>query len=209
MKSCFSGGVAARLSFIRRRRRRERAVYPRVRRRRDLRHTGGRSQGGVGGFETGPAVLHRLRPAGADARVAAPASPGALSTLSDLRLAVVETDDKVQLPEILGNRARVGFDPVLRRGRTVAADPARTLWLRVRADCPAGGGKLYLSLPRQAIDRVRLYSGDAPESAARGNRPGQAGRTASAGPMPSCCRCPRATPPAPAPPTWRSRAAGC
>ena len=97
------------------------------------------------------------------ARVAASPSPAALSTLSDLRLAVVETDDKLQLPEITGNRARVGFDPVLRRGRTIAADPARTIWLRVRAKLPAGGGKFDLSLPRQAIDRVRLYSGDAPE----------------------------------------------
>jgi len=90
------------------------------------------------------------------------AATGALSTLYDLRLAVAQTDDQVQLPEILANRARVGFDPVLRRGRAMPADPARTLWLRVRADLPADGGRRYLSLPRQAIDGLRLYSGAEP-----------------------------------------------
>jgi GGDEF domain-containing protein len=83
---------------------------------------------------------------------------GGLAMLSDLRVAVLKADDKVRLREILDNRAKVGFDPVLRRGRTVAADPARTLWLRVRADAPADGSKRYLALPRQAIDRARLYT---------------------------------------------------
>jgi GGDEF domain-containing protein len=84
--------------------------------------------------------------------------PGSLAALSDLRVAMVQADDKVRLQEILDNRAKIGFDPVLRRGRTVVGDPARTIWLRVRADAPAGQGKRYVSLPRQAIDRVLLYS---------------------------------------------------
>jgi len=82
----------------------------------------------------------------------------ALAILSDLRLAVAQAEDKVTLTDILENRAKVGFDPVLRRGRTVAADPGETIWLRVRADVPAGSGQLYLSLPRQAIDSMTLYS---------------------------------------------------
>ena len=96
----------------------------------------------------------------------APAAPavaseqqgGSLATLSDLRLAILKADDKVPLRQIVDNSAKVGFDPVLRRGRTVAADPTRTIGLRVRADAPPDGARRYLSLPRQAIDRVRLYS---------------------------------------------------
>jgi len=83
-----------------------------------------------------------------------------LAMLSDLRLAVVQTDDKVQLADIVGNRVRPGFDPVLRRGRTIVADPARTIWLRVRTDVLVGSGQLYLAVPRQAIDSIRLYSAD-------------------------------------------------
>ena len=83
-----------------------------------------------------------------------------LAILSDLRLAVLQAGDKVALTDILDNRAKVGFDPVLRRGRTVAADPKATVWLRVRADVPAGSGQLYVSLPRQAIDSIRLYTAD-------------------------------------------------
>jgi GGDEF domain-containing protein len=64
------------------------------------------------------------------------------------------------LADILGNRAKVGFDPVLRRGRTVVADPSGTIWLRVRADVLADSGKLYLAVPRQAIDSIRLYTAD-------------------------------------------------
>ena len=97
--------------------------------------------------------------------------------LSDLRLAVVETTDKVRLADILGNRAHVGFDPVLRRGRTVVADPARTIWLRVRADVPAGSGHLYLSIPRQAIDSIRLFGADPQQPLAMtgiGHEPGGA-----------------------------------
>jgi len=85
-----------------------------------------------------------------------------LTNLSDLRLAVLVADDSVPLAEIIGNRVKIGFNPVLRRGVTVAADPKRTLWLRVRVDVPADGSKRFLSLPRQAIDKLQLYSGSAP-----------------------------------------------
>ena len=95
------------------------------------------------------------------ARSAPPAGQrGALATLSDLRVAVVQAEDPVRLQDIVANRARVGFDPVLRRGITLAAEPGKTIWLRVRIDAPADGGKRFISLPRQAIDRIRLYSAD-------------------------------------------------
>jgi GGDEF domain-containing protein len=96
-------------------------------------------------------------PAGAVTRPQA-SHPGSLAALSDLRVAVLEADDRVRLKDILDNRAKVGFDPILRRGRTLAADPAHTIWLRVRADAPADGSKRYLTLPRQAIDSARLYT---------------------------------------------------
>jgi diguanylate cyclase (GGDEF)-like protein len=82
---------------------------------------------------------------------------GSLTSLSDLRLAVLVADDTVPLAEIIRNRAKIGFNPVLRRGVTVAGDPARTLWLRVRIDEPTDSPRLYLSLPRQAIDRIQVF----------------------------------------------------
>jgi GGDEF domain-containing protein len=91
---------------------------------------------------------------------AKPTRADSLAILSDLRLAVLQAEDKVPLADILGNRAKVGFDPVLRRGRTVVADPSGTIWLRVRADVLADSGKLYLAVPRQAIDSIRLYTAD-------------------------------------------------
>ena len=83
----------------------------------------------------------------------------------DLRLAVLEADEKVRLPEILSGHARLGFSPLLRPGYSVFAQPGQIVWLRVRADVPDDGRPLYLSLPRQAIERMRVYSANAPDQA--------------------------------------------
>jgi GGDEF domain-containing protein len=94
----------------------------------------------------------------ASAPVQARSAGDAAQVAQQLRIAVVEAPDQVGLPEILGNRARIGFNPVLRRGHAYAARPERTLWMRVRADFAGDGRPRYLSLPRQAIDSVRIYS---------------------------------------------------
>jgi GGDEF domain-containing protein len=89
------------------------------------------------------------------------ASPGgeeATDASAPVRIAVVEAPDQVPLADILGNRVRLGFNPVLRDGYAYAAQPERTVWLRIRADIPADGRPRFLSLPRQAIDSARLYS---------------------------------------------------
>ncbi|MEO8161417.1 MAG: diguanylate cyclase [Arenimonas sp.] len=101
----------------------------------------------------------------ARASTPAPAAAAASAPGVDLYLAMVETDDTVQLPQILNNQARVGFNPLLRRGFSLVANPDRTVWLRIRGDLPAAGGPYYLSLPRQAIERVRLFPGSAPGAA--------------------------------------------
>jgi diguanylate cyclase (GGDEF)-like protein len=81
----------------------------------------------------------------------------------DLYLATVESDDNVRLADILSGQARVGFNPLLRGGVGLVANPERTLWLRVRGDLPTDGRALFLSLPRQSIDRVRAYSEATPD----------------------------------------------
>lgn len=80
-----------------------------------------------------------------------------------LRLAVLVTDDKLQLQDILSGQARVGFNPLVGQGISLQADPGRTIWLRVRADFDAAGGRQYLSLSRQPIESMRLYVGGEPE----------------------------------------------
>ena len=82
----------------------------------------------------------------------------------DLRLAVVETADSVQLADILSGRARTGFNPVLQHGYSFVARPGQTLWMRVRADLVADGRPRYLVLPRQSIANVELHTSAAPGS---------------------------------------------
>jgi diguanylate cyclase (GGDEF)-like protein len=81
----------------------------------------------------------------------------------ELRIAVADAPDKTRLADILGNRARIGFNPVLREGYAYRAVPDRTVWLRIRADLPGDGRPRFLSLPRQAIDSARLYSARDPD----------------------------------------------
>ena len=72
----------------------------------------------------------------------ASASPGANAAADaspPLRIAVADAPDQVALADILGNRVRLGFNPVLRSGYAYAAQPERTVWLRIRADVPADG----------------------------------------------------------------------
>ena len=98
----------------------------------------------------------------APASVLARSAGDAVEVGRDLRIAVSDAFDGVGLPDILGNRVGVGFNPILRRGYAYHAQPERTLWMRVRADVPDDGRPRYLSLPRQAIDSVRLYSAGDP-----------------------------------------------
>jgi GGDEF domain-containing protein len=81
----------------------------------------------------------------------------------EVRIAVADAPDKTRLADILGNRARIGFNPVLREGYAYRAVPDRTVWLRIRADFPGDGRPRFLSLPRQAIDSARLYSARDPD----------------------------------------------
>jgi GGDEF domain-containing protein len=94
----------------------------------------------------------------ATAMLPALASVSAGETTRELRIAVADAPDKIGLADILGNRARVGFEPVLHEGYSYSAQPGRTVWLRIRADFPGDGRPRFLSLPRQAIDSARLYS---------------------------------------------------
>jgi diguanylate cyclase (GGDEF)-like protein len=90
--------------------------------------------------------------------VPAVASVAAGEASRQLRLAVADAPDKTSLEDILGNRAHIGFEPVLHEGYSYTAQPQRTVWLRIRADFPGDGRPRFLSLPRQAIDSARLYS---------------------------------------------------
>ena len=79
------------------------------------------------------------------------------------RLAVLETDATLPLDDIVSGRARVGFDPVAGRGLYVVGKPGRSTWLRLRMDLGARGGAWFVSLPRQAIDHLRLYQAGPPD----------------------------------------------
>jgi diguanylate cyclase (GGDEF)-like protein len=75
-----------------------------------------------------------------------------------VQLATVETDSSVALEDILSGRARVGFAPRLGTGLPAVGQPGRSLWLRLRSDLPESADGHVLSLPRQAIDGLRLYA---------------------------------------------------
>ncbi|MEO7251372.1 MAG: diguanylate cyclase [Arenimonas sp.] len=79
------------------------------------------------------------------------------------RLAIVETDVALPLDDIVSGRARVGFNPVAGRGLYVVGKPGRATWLRLRMDLEASGGPRFVSMPRQAIDHLRLYQAGPPD----------------------------------------------
>ena len=103
------------------------------------------------------------------------ASPAAVAAVqvADMRLAIAETDHGVEFAEIASGQARVGFNPLVGQGLTLVAPQGKTLWLRLRMDLPEDGARRYISLSRQAIDHVHLYSGPSLD------RPGANGGIAS------------------------------
>ena len=92
----------------------------------------------------------------------ASASPEATDRVAVPQLAIVVTDDAVPLEEIVSGRARLGFSPLVGHGLSLVGSPGKTVWLRLRAELAQDNRARFVSLPRQAIDRVRLFSvGDA------------------------------------------------
>jgi GGDEF domain-containing protein len=78
------------------------------------------------------------------------------------QLAVLEADNATPLEDIVSGRARQGFTPLVGNGLSLTGKPGRTIWLRLRTQLPADGGVRYVSLPRQAMGLVRLYTGGPP-----------------------------------------------
>lgn len=76
---------------------------------------------------------------------------------ASMRLAAIETPRETSLDDIVNARVRVGFSPVFEGGLHVVGLPDRSTWLRLQSDAPADGHARYVSLPRQAIERLRLY----------------------------------------------------
>jgi diguanylate cyclase (GGDEF)-like protein len=79
-----------------------------------------------------------------------------------LQLAIAESDSAVALEDILNGRARIGFAPRLGKGLQVVGKPGRTVWLRLRTTLPEQPGGHFLSLPRQGIEKLRLYQAGPP-----------------------------------------------
>ena len=77
-------------------------------------------------------------------------------------LAVLRAPAGVSLDDIVSGRARLGFTPVVSDGVHVAGAASEATWLRLRIDVPASDGPVYLGLPRQAIDSMRLFVGEPP-----------------------------------------------
>lgn len=89
--------------------------------------------------------------AAADVAMDEDASPG------PFRLAVFETTSHASLDDIVNARVRVGFSPMAEQGIHFVGKPGRALWLRLQSDPPTDGSARFVSIPRQAITRLRLY----------------------------------------------------
>ena len=74
-----------------------------------------------------------------------------------VRLAAIETPRSTTLDDIVNARVRVGFSPVVEGGLHVVGLPNRSTWLRLQSDSPADGRPRYVTIHRQAIQRLRLY----------------------------------------------------
>ena len=94
-----------------------------------------------------------LTGAGVQAAVTAPV-PGASA------LAVVQASSAISLDQITSGRAKIGFTPVVSDGIHAVGRPGTKVWLRLRVDLPADGVPRFVSLPRQAIDSLRLHVGN-------------------------------------------------
>lgn len=90
------------------------------------------------------------------------AQSGAVESSADFRLAMMETEAGTALEDILSGRTRTGFTPRKGTGLSLIGRPGKSIWLRLRTDIAADGGARSVSLPRQAIENLRLFHGDAP-----------------------------------------------
>jgi hypothetical protein len=208
MKSCFSGSEAVRPVVHSAKASGGTRSLPEGAPPRDLRHTGRPVATGMsGGFETGPAVLHRIALAPM-ARAAAPASPGALSTLSrpapggggDRRQGAAAGDPGQSRPGRI--RSGAATRPHRRGGPGPYAVAACTRG-------PARGRRQVL--PERAAPGDRSHAPvfrHCARSPARGNRPGKQGNEER---WPRCLRAARAPGRCSGDVTAyrRSRAAGC
>lgn len=66
------------------------------------------------------------------------------------------------LDDILANRLRTGFIPVLDDGVHVLAKPGRAIWIRLRLRAPDGEAPPWVWIDRQAIDVMRLHQAGPP-----------------------------------------------
>ena len=89
------------------------------------------------------------------------ASPTAPDRSRDFELAYTVADDTLTLDDIISGRSRLGFNPLVGKGLSIVGEPGRTVWLRMRMDPARDAGVQAVTLPRQRIDRARLYLGDA------------------------------------------------
>ncbi|MBC7656656.1 MAG: hypothetical protein H7147_05700, partial [Frankiaceae bacterium] len=79
------------------------------------------------------------------------ATPGAAS------MAIVQAPSAITLDEIISGRAKIGFSPVVSDGIHAIGRPGTTIWLRLRLSLPDDDVPRFVSLPRQAIDSLRLH----------------------------------------------------
>lgn len=86
----------------------------------------------------------------APAPLAAPAFDGPV-------VAIVQAPSEISLDQIVSGRAKIGFTPVVSDGIHAIGRPGTTIWLRIRTQLPADDEPRFVSLPRQAIDSLRLH----------------------------------------------------
>ena len=94
----------------------------------------------------------------AAAQAIAPFPPTGTTALSASPvMAIVQAPSEISLEQIVSGRAKIGFTPVVSDGIHAIGRPGTTIWLRIRTQLPANDEPRFVSLPRQAIDRLQLY----------------------------------------------------
>lgn len=88
---------------------------------------------------------------------AAAAAAQSSASSAGLVMAIVQAPSTITLDQILSGRAKIGFTPVVSDGIHAIGRPGTTLWLRIRTQLPADDLPRFVSLPRQAIDSLRLH----------------------------------------------------
>lgn len=72
-------------------------------------------------------------------------------------MAITQAPSEISLDQIVSGRAKIGFTPVVSDGIHAIGRPGTTIWLRIRTRLPADDEPRFVSLPRQAIDSLRLH----------------------------------------------------